>query len=210
MFCYYAERTSNTDGAGNVMGSVVKWSQGDKETWDGIITTLQWLTCIFFAVLFLGSFQPPGDDWPKIAAAGIFALGIAIAGFARRMSTVHCELTFDNRGRILMPRSSQLMQWMLGPKVLGDHRWISNIQIEEADEPTTESGRPVPQQQKRFEVWFYFEGGESYSVADGLFKRQAYQVAVLLEQALHEIGPHVVDNEEADDPAGAYGYVTVE
>ncbi len=186
MFNYYAERFNDVDADGNVIAALVKWSQGNDEVFDEIGQALQ---CI--AVGAIGAFGVAQADFPyaetsAMIGCGLVVLGVILFFSASRMCTVHCELTFDADGRIWEPRSG-IGGWWWGPWVHGDHRWISSIQIEEAEETPPEPGKPVPHKPKRFEVYIYFEDGDSRCVASGLLKRQAHQVAVLMDQARLEM-----------------------
>jgi hypothetical protein len=186
MFNFYAERFNDVDAHGNVIAALVKWSQGDDQVFDEINVALQ---CIALGAIC--AFGVAQADVPHAATAAMIGCGLVVLGVIlffceRRMCTLHCELTFDADGRIWEPRSG-IGGWWWGPWVHGDHRWISSIQIEEADVKQPEHGKPAPHSQKRFEVHIYFEDGDTSCVASGLLKRQAHQVAVLMNQARLEL-----------------------
>lgn len=181
MFRFYAERLWDVDEAQNIVASLVKWSQ---ECVDTTAELCKWFIAsvlAFFCALFFASFESTEVVALKLAAGAYFTFAVAIVLFGNYLRTVHCKVTFDGDGRILMPRG-RLLGWLLGPRVLGDHREIATIQIQEA-----ESFKPEPQKARDYEIWFYFEDGWSIPIADSLRKQQAHHVAVLLEQALNDI-----------------------
>lgn len=78
--------------------------------------------------------------------------------------------------------ASYLGGWLWGPWVYGDHRLISSIQIEQTEAAPPSPGKPALQKPQRYEVWIYFEDGNSRRVAESLNKHQAYQVSILMGQ----------------------------
>lgn len=178
---FYAERFWDLDEAQNILSSLVKWTQEIEEATDLLSGALTWITVGCLGSMFLASFGGPDAEKLGMAAAGLFGLGVALVLFGGRFCTEHRELTFHLDGTIAMPRSL-LGNMLFGPYVLGDHQQISSIQAQE-----TEVLKPEPHKPKRYEVWLYFDNGASFPIAESLFKPQAHQVAVLVEQALADI-----------------------
>lgn len=185
MFRYYAERFTDVDVNGNVLTALVKWSQENEAASEEIGTFLQGLAIAFLATIAIAQAQTPPSDMLMLIACGLFVLGVLLFVFDAHLCTEHCMLTFDSDGLIRTPRRG-LGGWLWGPWVYGDHRSISSIQIEQA-EIAPVPGKPALQKPIRYAVWIYFEDGGSHCVADGLNKHQAYQVAVLMDQARLEM-----------------------
>lgn len=178
---FYAERFCDQDEAQNILSSLVRWTQEIEEATDLLDGALTWITVGCLGSVFLASFGGPDAEKLGMAAAGLFGLGVALVLFGGRFCTEHCELTFHLDGTITMPRSF-LGSLFFGPHVLGDHHQVASVQAQE-----TEVLKPEPHKPKRYEVWLYFDNGANFPIAGSLFKPQAHQVAVLLEQALADI-----------------------
>lgn len=178
---FYAERFWDLDEAQNILSSLVKWTQEIEEATDLLCGALTWITVGCLGSMFLASFGGPDAEKLGMAAAGFFALGVVLMLFGGRLCTEHCELTFHLDGTTTMPRGF-LAGLVFGPHVLGDHHQVGSVQMQE-----TEVLKPEPHKPKRYEVWLYFDNGASFPIAESLFKQQAHQVAVLLEQALTDI-----------------------
>lgn len=186
MFRFYARPVQEFDEAENLVGTIVQWSQECDESSEDLMQFLTLIVAAFFGAVFLASFGGPQAEQIAMAACSLVVLGLLIVLFGHHLCTVHCELTFYDTGAIAVPRG-RLLGWLFGPRVLGDHRQIATIQIQEAEMPYGDPQKPQHHRRKRYEVWIYFDDGWSFSVAESLFKHQAHHVAVLLEQALAEI-----------------------
>lgn len=186
MIKFYARPVQELDEADNLVGTTVLWSQECQESSEQIDQFLMLIAAAFLGALFLGSFGGSQAEQIAMAACGLFLLGLLIVLFGHHLCTFHCELTFFDTGAIAIPRGG-VRGWLFGPQILGDHRQIATIQIQEEEIPHGDPQKPRHHQRKRYEVWFYFHDGCNYSVAESLFRPQAHQVAVLLEQALAEI-----------------------
>jgi hypothetical protein len=183
---FYARPVHELDEAETLVGTTVQWSQECQESSEQIDQFLTLIAAALLGALFLGSFGGPQAEKLAMAACGLFVLGLLIVLFGHHLCTVHYELTFYDTGAIAMPRGG-VRGWLFGPQILGDHRQIATIQIQEEEIPYGDPQKPRPHQRKRYEVWFYFTSGHSLSVAESLFRPEAHHVNELLNQALAEI-----------------------
>jgi hypothetical protein len=181
MFNYYAERINDVDADGNVLAAVVKWSQEAEGSWDELMQFLHIIAVSAIIAFGVAQAESPYAETIAIIGCGLVGLGVLVACFSARLCTVHCELLFESDGCIWEPRPGW-RGWLWGPWTYGDYRNINSIQIEEAEEVPPEPGKPAPHRLKRYEVWIYFNDGDSSRVAFCLLKRQAHQVAVLMDQ----------------------------
>lgn len=206
MIKFYAEPWHEIDPSDNLIGTTVKWSEENEAASELLGHVLMLVVVAFLGTIFIGSIGPsPYGDLIGMAGIGLFLAGVGLFIFGRHLCTVHCELTFFETGAIAMPRS-RLLEWLLGPYVLGDHRDIKSIQVQEAELPLRDPKKPP--QRTRYEVWFYFTNGYSMRIAESLFRPQAHQVCVLMEQALAEIGATASQN--AFNTGTAWAGVTVD
>jgi hypothetical protein len=180
MFRFYARRAKDTDEDQNVLAHRVRWGQDCEESSDELAKAMMFIAVACVGALFCALFGAPQGAEFMMAAGGLFALDLLLLLFGHHLCTEHCQLVFETNGAIWEPRG-RLLGWIFGPRVLGDHRMIEAIQIQEA-----ETLKPQPNEPKRYEVWIYFDEGSSLRVASSLYKQQAHQVAVLMTKSYQD------------------------
>lgn len=180
MFRFYADRSTDIDEDQNVLAHVVRWSQDEEESSEELAKAMMFIAVAFFGALFIASFEGPQVDQIIMAAGGLLALEVLLLVFGHHLCTVHYQLAFETNGAIWEP-CGWLLGWIFGPRVLGDHRMIEAIQIQEAETP-----KPQPNEPKRYEVWIYFDEGSTLCVASSLYKWQAHKVSVLMTKSYQD------------------------
>lgn len=186
MFPFYAEPWQELDEAGHLVGTTVVWFR-EREFCSEVYEILMMAIPIgFVALVYLSSLGTADATRFGIGAVGLLILGLGLFYTGRRLCSARRELTFHDNGAIAVPRN-RLTGRLWGARVLGDHREIAVIQIQEEEFPDGDRQTPPPNRRRRYEVWFYFTNGYSIRVIDNLVRADAHHVAVLLEQSLADI-----------------------
>lgn len=179
---FYAVNRQRVDETGTVVAMVVKWSEPVHEVIDGTAKALAWVIAAAIGAYALASFGGPDGEAIALLSFALLGLAVVIGVCGYYLSWASYEVSLGRDGRITMPRGF-IGNRVLGPKVMGDHRRLSSVQSQEADELTQVRGQP-----KRYDVYLYYRSGATCRLAEGLDRLQAHQLAVVLKQALQQIG----------------------
>lgn len=202
MFIFNADRTSEHDGDGNLVASIVTWTQECEEGSD-LLTMLLFGCCGgFFVAIFLASFEPAEQLLLQQGAAVLFVGAVLIVLVGPWLCTNHRELHFMDDGGIAMPLGQ--CGWFRGKTVAGDHRDIMTIQQQPVEHQEKEKA-------KKYEVWIYFTDGYAVCIAEHIYQLQAHRVTALLTLARADMRRGMARLPQAAHPGQQnWGYATVD
>lgn len=186
MLQFEADRWLDIDEQENLIGTTVMWLRERETISEFFEITMMAVVMGFLAAAYLATLSGPNVYELKLMAAGLLILGGGLAYFGRRICLSRRELTFYDNGVFAVQRHWLLWRF-IGPRVLGDHRRIKTIQIQQEELADDDPQRSQPNRCRRYEVWFYFTDGNSMNVVGNLIKREAHHLSVLFEQALKEL-----------------------